>query len=112
MIGELTPLEISILVGLVSTLDDLAGRPVPSGYGVGMDRRRVLDAREGLVECRSIRCHASNRMQTSRAYGDLDRRGLIERVALGSGTATTHLRITDDGRAIAEQLRAEAARDG
>lgn len=108
MIGELTPIEISILVGLVSIMDDLAERPVPSGYGVGMDRRRVLDAREGLVECRSIQCHASNRMQTSRAYGDLDRRGLIERVALGRGAATTHLRLTAAGRALAEQLQQEA----
>ena len=113
---HLNMLERAILVGAVCDLHGLQRTPMPGGYGEGALKIAVRDASEyGLVRCRPniwLRefdvDSPSVRMATSRAYLGLEKRGLVERAALGwSGEKTTHLAPTEAGITLVRQLLAE-----
>ncbi len=55
---------------------------------------------------------ASRSVMNSRSYKRLEAAGLIERLNLGFGKQTTHLRLTEEGREIAEQLDNNALAEG
>ena len=108
---KLSNIELEILAGCVADLAEILSRGTPSGYGHGSERIRLADARDGYVICqpgRWLHCDTSDtalRMRVSRAYASLERRGLVERIDLGSGRCT-HLAPTPAGKQLAATLRA------
>ena len=68
------------------------------------------DCRNGLIQVNpsnwlGVKMTAADYVSTSRNYAQLERRGLIRRWAEGAyGSQTTHIELTDAGRAVAEKL--------
>jgi hypothetical protein len=105
-----------ILIGLKRDGDALKSRPCPTGYHVGMERQKWRDGQEGFVRVDPRRwigrdVTTSESAMNSKAYKALEAAGLVERHNLNDSTQTTHLRLTDAGRIVAEHLRDEDAAD-
>lgn len=110
----LTTVEKAILVGVVADVERLSAideRQVKN-WETPFLREAILDARQHRV----ARCDpsawlggelsAAERVRVSRSYARLERAGLVEKLAFGiRGTVTTHLRVTDAGQKLVEQLQ-------
>jgi hypothetical protein len=114
---NLNRLELPILLGAVADLERYRTMPAPPytrDTRMVNDRRAIQYAGDGIVRVEASRWLgmgtdlAALRMGISRAYRNLERRGLIERVALGySLTRCTHIAPTAAGIELARKLSLE-----
>jgi hypothetical protein len=106
-----------ILMGVYRDQKHLAGLPWSGEVGVSRDalgrhRIRIRHAREGLVPMNLADWigHAPTNSECvlfHREYAKLEDMGLIERHNLHGGRRTSHLKLTEAGRQLAEKLLAE-----
>jgi hypothetical protein len=107
----LSQLEIDILVNAVGDLKETLAAGFPSGYGNAKAKISYRDAEQGIVRANAAWSglptdDAAVRMKISRAYAGLEKRGLVHRIAMGyEGSKITHLRPTEAGHKLAEQIR-------
>jgi hypothetical protein len=106
----------AILKAVHRELTAILARGPISGWGQVRAKVDYADAMQGCVACRPAewfgrKLTGAEAKQTSRDCAELEKLGLVERVAWGrSETKTTHLFITAAGLAAVAEL--EAASDG
>ena len=105
-------IEIDILGEAVADIAECLANGFTGGYGFAIEKMRYQDAVNGFVRTDPGRWTGLNvedsaiRMRVSRAYEALERRGLIERVDMGSGRCT-HIAPTEAGKALVAEMDRE-----
>ena len=112
---SLTQRQRTVLLGVLEDVQQFANLSADAHAASRLDlgRRRVLaqNARAGVVPMNLDGWLGrpptnSERVVYHREYGRLEHMGLIQRLYLGGGRRTTHLKLTPTGRRVAEDLLA------
>ncbi len=112
---QLSTSEALILPAAFRARQRLAGRdPWQPGIPrtrLGAYRTEILNARDGLIPLSLADWIGhmptqNERVLYCRAYASLEAKGLAERVSLYGARRTTHLKLTEQGEALARKLLA------
>ena len=111
----------TVLAGVLRDQRTIAAQDYHGGDNLpymvkGNYRLRIRRAKEGYVPVNisgwlGVPLTNSETVMFCREHERLERMGLLERCNLAGGTRTTHLRLTDEGKRIAEGFLAKEAEE-